>query len=347
MLFGVLILGLIVLRLMLPRILLNYVNGRLNQLENYRGQVEDIDVNLWRGAYDIIGLKLEKTGNKVPVPFLDVERIDLSVEWSELIHWALVGEVRLYHPNLNFVKGPTKESSQAGLGESWIKLTEDLIPFDLNRLDILDGEIHYRDFSSDPKIDIFLDRMFLEAENLANSRKIAEDKFAWILIYNKPEEKDPTVKVDVDLDTFEERPTFDMKFSLKNLPLQRLNPFFKAYGKFDVEKGEFSLYSEVESSEGAYKGYVKPFFKDVKVINLKKDVKNPIKLAWEAIVGAAAKILQSKPKERVATKIPIEGNYESKKIDYWAAIGNLLKNAFIEAIRPGFEGTENKRPARK
>lgn len=94
----------------------------------------------------------------------------------------------------------------------------------------------------------------------------------------------------------------------------------------------------MESSEGAYKGYVKPLFKNMKVFDLKKDSKNPFKAIWEAIVGAAAKILESKRTGRVATEIPIRGNYHDKNIDYWAAIGNLLRNAFIEAIRPGFEG---------
>lgn len=327
-----------IFRLMLPHLVLNYLNRSLNQMEDYSGNIKDVDIHLWRGAYDIIELKLEKTGGQVPVPFIEVSRTELSIQWSEIIHGSLVGDITFHEPELNFVKGPTRETTQTTITPSWIEITKELFPFSINQLDIEDGTVHYRDFHSDPNIDIYLDKVYLTATNLTNSRSVSQSKFSRIEMNNRPGNNDPELRVVVLLDTFAEKPAFDMRFSLNNLNLVRMNEFFKAYGNFDVESGTFTLFSEMSASNGAYKGYVKPLFKDLEVVDWKKDDQSLLRLTWEAIVGATAQILKSERTGRVATQIPIEGDFKDQNIDYWSAIGNLLRNAFIQAIRPTFEG---------
>src|SRR5262245_2140119 len=88
-----LILALVILRLMLPSILLRYVNKQLTLIDGYQGHVDDIDVSLYRGAYTIRGIRLDKTGGKIPVPFFNAESIDLSVEWHALFHGRVVAEI--------------------------------------------------------------------------------------------------------------------------------------------------------------------------------------------------------------------------------------------------------------
>lgn len=330
-------------RLMLPRIVLGYVNRTLGQVEGYDGRVEGIRIHLLRGAYEIVDLRLDRTGGKVPVPFVRVPRIDLSIEWSEVLRRALVGRITLQGPSLNFVRGPTKETTQTGNTPTWKKVTEDLFPFSINRLDIEDANVHYRDFHSDPEIDIFVDKLYVEATNLTNTRSLAQSMFAHILIHNKPGKNDPAVKAVVDLNTFAQAPTFTLRFSLEGLDLTRMNDFFRAYGNFDVEGGTLTLLSEMEAQDWKYKGYAKPFFKGLQVVDWKKDDESLLRLAWEALVGAAASVLENEPRKRVATIVPVEGDFKDKKIDYWTAIGFLLRNAFIEAIKPSFEGiTENR-----
>ncbi len=56
--------GVIAARLYLGVWLLDYVNGVLNNIEGYKGSVESIDIDLYRGAYRIHHLKLyKKTGH--------------------------------------------------------------------------------------------------------------------------------------------------------------------------------------------------------------------------------------------------------------------------------------------
>src|SRR5256885_17080400 len=82
----------VALRLALPWILKSYVNHQLAKLPDYRGSVSGIHVHLWRGAYTIKGLRLDKTTGKVPVPFVSSPPMELSVQWPQLVHGAGVGE---------------------------------------------------------------------------------------------------------------------------------------------------------------------------------------------------------------------------------------------------------------
>ena len=85
MILGSLLVLFIGFTIALPHILLRYVNRQLTLIDGYRGHVEEIDVHLWRGAYTIKSIKLDKTGGKIPVPFFNARAIDLSVEWRALL----------------------------------------------------------------------------------------------------------------------------------------------------------------------------------------------------------------------------------------------------------------------
>ncbi|MDQ2919768.1 MAG: hypothetical protein M3R10_07835 [Verrucomicrobiota bacterium] len=110
---------LIIVRILLPFWVRDYVNKTLDHLDDYHGHVEDVDLALWRGAYKIRQIKIVKTSGDVPVPFFSAPVIDLSVQWLALFHGSLVGEINFVRPELNFVNAPDKADSQVGLEEPW------------------------------------------------------------------------------------------------------------------------------------------------------------------------------------------------------------------------------------
>src|SRR5687768_9717380 len=65
----VVIVVLVAIRAAMPTVIRDYVNDQLQALEQYDGQVEDIDLSLLRGAYAIDNIRIVKTGGKQPVPF--------------------------------------------------------------------------------------------------------------------------------------------------------------------------------------------------------------------------------------------------------------------------------------
>ena len=56
-------------------------------------------------------------------------------------------------------------------------------------------------------------------------------------------------------------------------------------------------------------------------------------------MGTAASILQNQQKDQSALRIPISGRLESPEVGVWSALGSLLKNAFIQALNRGLEGS--------
>ena len=74
----IILVALIALRAVLPYIVKSYVNKTLAAIPGYSGHVDDVDMSLWRGAYVVKDLKIEKVEGNIPVPFFSANLIDLS-----------------------------------------------------------------------------------------------------------------------------------------------------------------------------------------------------------------------------------------------------------------------------
>ncbi len=327
------------LRIALPYILLRYVNKQLTLIDGYTGHVRDIDVALYRGAYSIKDLMLDKTGGKIPVPFFAAKTIDISVEWSALFHGRIVAEIEVERPMLNFVSGPSKSTSQTDIDNDWTTVVDNLIPIKLNRFQINDGQIHYRDFYSSPKVNIEAKNVRIIAENLSNAQQVKNTLPSTVAASARV--YDGTVQVDLKINPLAAIPTFDMNARLSPVKLTAMNDFLKAYGNFDAESGTISMYSEAAAKNKKITGYVKPVIKDLKVVNWKEDKENFGKLVWEAIVEATGWLLTNRKKDQIATNAEFTGNIDRPDVNTWVVIAQLLRNAFIQALYPALENSVN------
>jgi Domain of Unknown Function (DUF748) len=331
---------LVVARALLPIAIQRYVNRVLARDETYIGHVGDVDVALIRGAYTVRDVRVDKRSGKVPVPFFASDAVDLSIQWHALLFdRALVGEAEFQEPKLNFVLGPSVEQSQAGQGVDWRKTVEDLFPFRINRVAAHDGEIHFRSFHTKPPVNVYLHHVELVALNLTNAEGREGSRVARLTMRGIPMNAG-MLRLSTSLDPFAKtHPDFDFAGEVTGADLTQWNDFLQAYGKFDVQRGTFSVYSELVGRGNRFDGYVKPFFGDVDVLDVKKDLpKGWLHTIWEAIVGATDEVFQDQSHDRVATRIPISGTVGDPKIGFWATLGNVVRNAFIESLVPRLEG---------
>jgi hypothetical protein len=153
--------------------------------------------------------------------------------------------------------------------------------------------------------------------------------------------------VDMKLNALANQPTFDLDAELKNTNLVLLNDFFKAYGNFTVNQGSFSLFSEMAASNGRFEGYVKPLIKELDVLGPEDRDENFFQKVWESVVGAAGTILKNQKEDQVATKIPIEGTFKNPETRVLFAIGEVLRNAFIQALMPSIDREINYRTVKQ
>lgn len=134
------------------------------------------------------------------------------------------------------------------------------------------------------------------------------------------------------------RPDFDLAVAIEGASLRSINDVLRAYGKFDVVGGTFSVYSEMKVANGRLDGYVKPLFKDVDVYDREQDKEKPVlKKIYEKVVGGLSHVLENEPREQVATVVDISGPLENLDTSTWDTIVGLVSNAFVKAVLPGFE----------
>ncbi len=133
-------------------------------------------------------------------------------------------------------------------------------------------------------------------------------------------------------------PDLDLHVRIENTQLTDMNDLFRAYDNVEVKEGQFSLYSDLHIRHGTISGYLKPFFKNVKVYDARTErEKGLVHQLHEIMVGGIAKLLESQATGAVATKVDISGKLEKPETSTWQIIGRLIKNAFFKAILPGFE----------
>jgi len=332
-----LVIFLVILRLILPYVVLRYANKTLAEMDGYYGHVNDIDIALIRGAYQLDSIYLNKVDSvtKKQTPFFSAREVDLSIEWKALFHGSLVGEFVFEKPRIDFTKDKVEPKDVRDDSSSFKNLKEDFMPLQVNRCEINDGEVRYKDNTSKPKVDIKLTNLYAVATNLRNSYDSSALLPATITANAKVYEG--SLDFSMKLNPLADNPTFDMNADLKNTNLVLLNEFFQAYAKIDVNKGRFGMYTEVAAKEGKFTGYVKPVIKDLDVLGKEDRHDNIFRKMWEAITGFAGEVFENQPKDQVATKIPFEGRIDNPQADVWETVVNVLENAFIRAIQPSID----------
>ncbi|KNX76662.1 hypothetical protein DA83_06265 [Pseudomonas sp. 250J] len=337
---------LVTLHLALPYLVRDYLNDRLADMGDYRGQITDVDLAWWRGAYQINGLNIVKVSGKVPVPLLDAPLIDLSVSWHAL--WydrAVVAEVTFVRPELNFVDGGNKQNSQTGQGTDWRQQLEKLLPITLNDVRIEQGTVTFRNFNSKPPVDLKATRLEANIRNLTNvrdekGRRDASFEGTALLL------GDAEVESKATFDPFSDFDDFQFRLRAKGIELRRLNDFASAYGKFDFNAGHGDVVIEAEAENGWLKGYIKPLLRNVDVFNWQQDVqeqdKGFLRSIWEALVGATETVLKNQPKNQFATRVELSGSVHKQEISAFEAFLQILRNGFIQAFNARYEQPEPK-----
>lgn len=330
------VLLLIVIRLILPRVLLHYANKSLAGLQGYYGHINDIDLSLYRGAYQIDNIYINRVDSTTSdqTPFIKSEKIDLSIEWSALFDGRVVGELIFLNPVLIFTKDKAEPADVQKDTTDFKKVLKDLMPLKINRFEIQNGQVHYIDESTKPVVDVQVNQLSVIATNLSSVKDTALLPATINAVGNVYK---GSLVLNVRLDPLADDPTFDLDAEIKNTSLPEFNDFFKAYGKIDVNQGIFGLYTEIAAKDRKFTGYVKPVIKNLDVLGPEDKQDNFFRKAWEGVAGAVGEVLENQKKDQVATKIPIEGSFDETTVGVWYAVTTVLRNAFIQALYPSLD----------
>jgi len=329
-------------RLAAPTLVERYVNRQLADMGEYRGTIGGVELHLLAGGYVLRDLTIVEVDSTNETPFVTMPAMDLTLQWRALFHGQAVGEVVMHDAVLNFVQGPSDEQQQLGGGVNWPQEIRDLFPFRLNVVEARNGLVTFRAPGISTNDSLTIRDFQMKLRNLTNVQDVAEPAFAEIDVRGGIMGNAPLVLTG-RIDPNESRPTFDIDMSIEGARLVDVNPWLREFLKADAEMGVFSMYAELAAAEGKFEGYVRPILEDPKFIDHSDDEKGPFRKAWEGLVNLAAKILENRQEEQVATQIPLRGELEDPDVDVVTTIVNLLRNAFVAAFSHSLEGSINLR----
>lgn len=322
---------LIIARILLPYFLEKYVNKTLNDIPGYMGQVEDIDVALYRGAYVIEGLKLAKENASFDSPLLNFPKSDISIEWKSLFKGRIVSEIVLHSPEVNYIFEQQKKTDPEGEPDvnDWTRALTDLVPIKINHLEAHDGKLNFVQFSANPTIDLVMRNIFLTATNLQNV-KSTDEVLPSTVNATAISFGEGNVSLNGRINVMKKIPDMDMEFALEKANVTALNEMsLKAVG-VDFASGTFELYSEVAIADGYLKGYLKPMFINTKLIG--EEDKGFFEKIWEGFVGVFKFLFKNQGTDTLATKVPLEGDLNNLDTGVLSTVLNIFKNAWIKAF---------------
>jgi len=261
------------------------------------------------------------------------------IEYSPQIGRMEVDDATLDKVNLAYVHTPQtngreKENVQAA-GKTVEKENNkpDAIIL-LKRLEVKDSTLAYEDKEKNPNFKLDLTDADLVITNYSNHEQQGPSH---VMLAGKFMGSGNT-RVDGTFMAVKAGPEFNMNVAIENTDMTAMNNLLLAFGRFDVKHGEFSVYSQMEVKDAAISGYVKPMFSDLKVYDWSQDKHKPIlDQAYEATIGAASHLFKNSKTQQVATKMNLTGKLTSPDMSTWQAVVEVVQNAFIQAILPGFD----------
>ncbi|QHW00795.1 DUF748 domain-containing protein [Spirosoma endbachense] len=329
---------LIIARLLLPYFVLRYVNKTLADMGGYTGHVEDIDIQLIRGAYQIDDLRVRKINGNIKEPFIFIPKTDLSVEWKSLFRGRLVSEVECYNPELNFAFSDNEASNQTGAEVDWTAFLKKLLPISINRFAIIDGTINLASLITQPRADLSLKKFQGEIRNIRNVEDKDKKLPSPVVASGDVPGYGGSMAFSANMNLLKVVPDFDYNLRFSDLQLVKINPLAREYANLDFEQGTMSVYSEMAMLDSKLNGYLKPLTKGMKIFKLNEhEGRSAGKFFTELVAQAGIAVLKNQKHDQVATRIPLNGTIEEIKTAIWPTIFGVLRNAYIEAFKGEFD----------
>lgn len=324
------------------------VNRRLSELDGYVGHAGGVSLALWRGAVDLNDFVLKEKSHPDDLPVVRIRHASLRLAPGALLTGKLGGAAVVDDMELNLVKrertSPEEVAEKAAKIEEkkeqvqrWQDALRNSFPVTLSRMEVRNGQFRFLDRSHQPVPEIRISELHIVARDLQNRPKANGDPMPTKVQVDGTMSGNGKLRATLQVDPIARQPRFVTRFELRELSLPPINPFLQAYADADVSRGSFELYLEAEAKDGGYQGYVKPLFHDLDFRTASDANKNTVEKLKEKLVSAVASVLKNDEKEQVATRAPFNGNFADNRVDIWTTVAELFRNAFVQALRSGFE----------
>jgi membrane protein len=304
------------------------LNLLLRYIPGLHGHIEQIDWSFWSPRCRLSGVTLSRTVNGIPVYTLKVAHCTVAAQWKQLLRRAASLRIEMEQPVLTWnVQAPADR-------RSGIQAKAPSFAFRVERLLIRRGELHLQNVPGQGALDLKLVDLFVVIKNLTNSLRLAPTLEAELECRGQVMDSG---RLDLNgrFYPFSEVPVFDLDAEVRGVSLPVFNPLFAEHASATVQEGELDAFIELAGNPEGYRGYVKP------VVQLLAVDVTRYRSRWDALrsrlLQALARWSKNKQTHRIASMIPVQGDWHSQDVALPAAIGSFLRNAFREALQPRLE----------
>jgi len=235
--------------------------------EGYVGSIEDLRVDLLAGEIAIVGLRVEREQPPVGTPFMQAGALVIGLGFDGL--WPRT-RLRFESLEVNLVDFQDDRRDQWGPPFELASLREQL-PFELASLHIIDGEIHWRVFDSEPAVDTYITHVDVRWTDLAGCVPPGDARCDSQLHATGQ----PMASSQVELiGGFAREPESHVQLSgsLRKLDAKDLGPLLLKYADVDLDSGSLGLDGDYERTGEHYRGTLVPRLADVKVLGNSGDL---------------------------------------------------------------------------
>ncbi|MBU5635436.1 DUF748 domain-containing protein [Geomonas sp. Red69] len=262
-----------------------------------------------------------------------------DVEFGRKVQTARLKNLNINGVRLDYIHTPETARAEARRAEKVKRAAKEVsnkpnLVLTIEHFILTDANVGFINDYGGKKVRLFLSDANLYLDNFSNqfSKGPAKARLSGRFMGSGVTEATATFRPE------DKGPDLDLYLKIDNTQLVSLNGLLRSYGNFDVTAGTFSLVTELHVKNNRVNGYIKPFFKDMKVYDRRQDKnKGFFHRVYEMLVGGIAKLLENRPRDQVATKADISGPVQNPRTSTWQVVVELIRNAFIKAILPTFE----------
>ena len=321
----ILVLVLISLRLVLPWICLKGFNWALQSRgQVYTGQLEDFDLSLWRGAYQLQGLELRKRDSNLP-PLLVVQEIDLSIAWRALFQGRFLIDARIDGASVRLIDSRQTNDQQYGTEEDKEVQSDffDLVfPVSIERIRVSKSSVYFTNNDFKKALPVALEDIQFSISDLRTHQKGNLSPFAG----SAKLQKHAGLSAQGALDILSDKTRMDLNIQLTEFDVPTVNDILRIYIPIDITKAKLDVYSEFALDHGKGKGYANIFLIDADVIAGNQNFISIKHFFYEVLGGIGNWFLQNPKDKSLGLHIPLVINENGFNFDDNYILSSALKN---------------------
>ncbi|WP_269517956.1 DUF748 domain-containing protein [Alteromonas sp. BMJM2] len=335
-----LVLLLVVARVGAPYAVQYYINQQIKHTKGIAGQVGDVDLQLYRGAYSVDDIEIFSVDEQSsPKPLLAINTLDFSLAWSAILKGNLVTNMMFSQPEVVIYDKDTsapEQNERVKDEKTWIGLANNLVVFSIDRLTIIDGKVSLVNQTKKGEVPTYIANINAQINNITNAQNLAKT-----LVTSVEAEGDlmgeAVLSIEGKLDPFSEQANFDFNLEVQRFSVKQIQTVFNVYTPFDIEAGGIDGAMELASKNNELSGYAKAGVYDLSIFSWREDVEKDddglFTIIFEGGADILSSILENDESQLVAARIPIEGTLNNTDISTFQAVVSVLKNAFFEATK--------------